>query len=118
MAGYDNIRDKGFDKLTAERQREIASMGGKASQKALKRRKTMREIFRQIGDLNVTDDALKRKLQKLGLPDEDITWQVAVAVSTILNAIKKNDIKTVAFVLQMLDDGKPGDNNPFEEYIK
>ena len=118
MAGFDNVREMTFDKLTPERQRKIASMGGKASQAAAKRRKTMREIFQQIGSLEVTDEALKKKMQKLGIPDEDITWQVALAVSTILNAIKKGDVKTIEFVLQMLDDGKKKSENPFEEMMK
>lgn len=116
MAGFDNVREMTFDKLAPERQREIARLGGIASQKAAKRRKNMREIFQQIAGLHVTDEALKEKLTKMGIPEDDITWQVAVAFSTIMNAIQKNDIKTVELVLQMLDDGKT--ENPFEKMIK
>ena len=42
MAGKDNLIGHGFNEMTAERQREIASKGGKASQEAKKRRKDIR----------------------------------------------------------------------------
>lgn len=38
MAGYENIKDYGFNKRTAEERREIAVMGGKASGEARRRK--------------------------------------------------------------------------------
>ena len=46
MAGYDNIKDYGFDKLTAEEQRKIASKGGKASVKKRREKKTVKRYIR------------------------------------------------------------------------
>ena len=117
MANYENIKEHGFDKMSATRQREIASMGGKAAQKALKKRKAMREIFQNIAALGVTDKTLFKRMQDMGIPDDEITWATALAVSTIMNAIKKNDVKTVALVLQMMED-EIKNKNEFEEYMK
>lgn len=117
MANYDNIKDYGFDKLTANRQREIASMGGKASQRKKKQQKKLKEIFQLVGSLNVTDRTLLEKIKKMGIPEDDITWNTAVAVSTILNAIRKNDIKTVEFVLKMMDEEDGKEKNAFDEFM-
>ena len=90
----------------SERERkEIQRKGAQAANEVKRKKKTMKQIFQTIGDLEVTDPKLKERLKSVGLHDEDITWSVAVAVSTILNAIKKNDIKTVEFVLEMMDNG-------------
>lgn len=104
MANYDNIKNYGFDKLPAERQREIAKMGSEASVIARKKRKTMKQIFQDIGNLSVTDEKLRKKMKEMGISDDNITWSAAVAVSAVLNAIKKNDPKAVEFVLEMMDD--------------
>ena len=118
MANYENIKDYGFDKLTPNRQREIASMGGKASQRKKKQQKKLKEIFQTIGALEVTDKALFEKMEKMGIPKDEITWGAAVAVSTILNAIRKNDIKTVAFILKMIDEDEGKDSkNAFDEFM-
>ena len=120
MANYENIKDYGFDKLTAKRQREIASMGGKASQAAKKQKKNLKEIFQMVGSMEVTDRNLKDKIEKMGVPSEDITWNVAVAISTYLNAVKKNDVKTIVLLLKMLDESNKGEKskNEFEEFMR
>jgi hypothetical protein len=42
-------------------------------------------------------------MAEVGLKDDEMTWKAAVAVSAILNAIKKQDPKAVEFVLEMMD---------------
>lgn len=118
MAGYDNIKNMGFDKMTAERQREIASMGGKASQQKRKQRKTMRELFSMIGSMPVNDKPLLDKIKKLGIPDDEITWNTAVVVSTYMTAVKKGDTKTVALILKLLDESTESKKvNEFDEFM-
>lgn len=117
MAGYDNIKKYKFNVMPAERQREIAKMGGKASQKAAKRRKTLKQLYQWVGEMQVTDKLLKDKLLKMGIAEDDITWQMALVVSTLMSAIKKGDIKTIAFVMNMMEEQKD-DKNPFEEFMK
>ena len=43
MANDQNLKGHGFNEITANRQREIASQGGKASAEARKRRKSLKE---------------------------------------------------------------------------
>lgn len=43
MANEQNLKGHGFNEITADRQREIASQGGKASAEARKKRKTLKE---------------------------------------------------------------------------
>lgn len=118
MAGYDNIKDMGFHKMTTERQREIASMGGKASQEKRKQRKTMRELFSMIGSMPVNDKPLLDKIKKLGIPDDEITWNTAVVVSTYMTAVKKGDTKTVALILKLLDENTESKKvNEFDEFM-
>ena len=112
---YDNIKNYGFDKIAPSRQRQIASMGGKAVQAKKKRQKTMKELFQCVGGLEVTDYKLKQKMKEMGIPDDEITWAAAVAVSSIMAAIKKNDVKTIEFVLEMLDKDEKGRTATWED---
>lgn len=70
MAGKDNLIS--FRDMTAERQREIASMGGKASQAAAKRRKSLKEKAQLILSLPVNDTKNQTQMKKMGLDIEDI----------------------------------------------
>lgn len=105
MAGYDNIKDKGFDKITAERQREIASMGGKASRAAARRRKNIKELFREIGSLPCNETKIRQQLDKMGIPRDEQTWEMAVAASALIKAMKTDNPKMLEFVLELLDRG-------------
>lgn len=121
MSGYDNIKDKGFDKLTAEKQREIASLGGKASVAARRRKKSLRELFASIGNMQVNDKTLLNKIKQMGIEveDDEITWNFAMAVSAYMTAIKKGDTKSVALILKLLDDvSESKKTNEFDEFMQ
>lgn len=119
MANFENIKDHSFDKITPKRQREIASMGGKASQAARKKKKNLRELFAMIGDMQVNDKLLADKIKKLGFEQDEITWNLAMAVSTYMTAVKKGDTKTVALILKLLDDSAESKKvNEFDEFMK
>lgn len=118
MAGYDNIKDMGFHKMSTERQREIASMGGKASQEKRKRQKTLREMFAMVGNMPVTEKTLQNKIKAMGFEVDEITWNLAMTVSAYMTAIKKGDTKSVALILKMLDDvNESKKENKFDEFM-
>ena len=118
MAGYDNIKDKGFDTLSTDERRKMASIGGKASVEARRRKKSLRELFAMIGNMPVTDKTLLNRIKSFGLSEEDITWNLAMAVSTYVTAVKKGDTKTVALILKLLDDvDSKKENNKFDEFM-
>ena len=50
----DNLDDKGFDKLTAKEQRKIASMGGKASAEARRKKRDLRLAMEMLLEQDIT----------------------------------------------------------------
>lgn len=57
MKKNDNLDGKGFDQITAEEQRKIASMGGKASVEARKRKKKIQEYLEILLEKEVSKDS-------------------------------------------------------------
>lgn len=81
MANNQNIKPHQFDKLTADKQREIASKGGKASVEARRAKKDMTYFARLLLDETITDKkgnelptrlAMLRSVLKKVLKDGDI----------------------------------------------
>lgn len=81
MANDENIINHKFNDMTAERQREIASMGGKASQEARRRRKTMREELEIMLEKIIKDKA-----------GNDTTIQNAITGALLMKA-NKGDVR-------------------------
>ena len=105
MAGYDNIKNHGFNKITAEEQRTIAQKGGRASVVSRRKKRTIKELFRAIGDLPVNESKIKQQLDKMGIPKDEQTWEMAVACSALVKAMKTDNPKMLEFVLELLDKG-------------
>ena len=75
---------------TKSAQREIRSKGGKASAEKRRRQKTCRDYFNQFRNMNVTDDKLIEGLKKAGVTDDDVTYGAALAMQTMIKAMKGN----------------------------
>lgn len=103
MAGYENIKDKSFNKLTAEEQRAIAVRGGKASAASRRRKRNVKELFRAIGDLPVNEAKIRQQLDKMGIPRDEQTWEMAVAASAMVKAMQTDNPKMLEFVLELLE---------------
>lgn len=84
----EELEQNNFKNMTAERQREIASAGGKASQKARRRRKQIKEDLEMILSLPIKNGKLKEKLKALGIEDEEMTNQMAMTIALWQKAIK------------------------------
>ena len=93
-----------FDQRSEEEQREIRSMGGKASQAKQKRRKTQAEIIRQIMDLTLTPEEGADKLKALGL---DPTWATDANVAVMQKA-RKGDVESLRYLRDTIGE-KPRD---------
>ena len=87
MAGYDNIRDYGFDKITASEQREIARKGGKASGEARRRKADFRKTLNMLLTLKIDDPGITPVLEALGI---DSTFESAVNMAMIREALTGN----------------------------
>lgn len=73
----ENLGD--FRDLTAEEQRKIASEGGKASVKARRRKKNLRELVETFGKLK-PQAALQELMKQMGVSEEDMSNDMACVV--------------------------------------
>lgn len=100
LANEENLK-KGapYRFRTGEQQVEIARRGGIASGEARRRKKTMKETAKMLLDMEIPDAAkeLKAKLKVMGISEEDFTYQSAVMVG-ILNQAMKGNTKAAAFL--------------------
>ena len=100
MANEENLK-KGapYRFRTGEQQVEIARRGGIASGEARRRKKTMKETARMLLDMEIPDAAkeLKKRLKVMGISEEDFTYQSAVMVG-VLNQAMKGNTKAAAFL--------------------
>lgn len=69
--------------LSTEKAREIGSKGGKASVKARKKKKFIKEQLEQLMLLDLNECKLKDNMRKLGIPEEELTIQNAMCVSLV-----------------------------------
>ncbi len=87
MAGYENIKNKGFDHRTTEELRIITSNGGKASGKARRRKAAFRETLNFMLTLEIDDDKWAPLLRSLGL---DCTLETALNMAMIKEGLSGN----------------------------
>ena len=100
--GYKNLIP--FDQRTEEAQRQIRSMGGKASSEKQRRRKTQAEIIRQIMELKLTPEEGADKLIEMGL---DPTWATDANVAVMQKA-RKGDVESLRYLRDTIGE-KPRD---------
>lgn len=100
MPNEDNLK-KGapYRFRTGEQQVEVARRGGIASGEARRRKKTMKETAKMLLDMQIPSAAkeLQKKLRLMGISEDDFTYQSAVMVG-ILNQAMKGNTKAAAFL--------------------
>ena len=87
MAGYENIKDKGFDKRTTEELRVIASRGGKASGESRRKKADFRRTLNLLLTAEIDSPEYTPMLEALGL---DSTLESAINAAMILEAMSGN----------------------------
>ena len=87
MAGYDNIRHKGFDHRTTEELREITSRAGKASGAARRQKADFRRTLNLLLTTKIDSPEWTPVLEALGL---DSTLESAVNAAVIKKALEGN----------------------------
>ena len=103
MAGYDNIKDKGFDTRSTDEVRAIAKKGGQASGATRRRKRSIKQLFSAIGDLPVNEPKIILQMEKMGIPKDEQTIEMAVVASAVAKAMKTENPKLLEFVLELLD---------------
>lgn len=84
---YDNIRDHGFDNRTAEERREIASLAGKASGEARRKKANFRKVLNALLSAPIDSPEWKAQLDILGV---DCTLESALNMAMIKEGLKGN----------------------------
>ncbi len=87
MAGYENIRNKGFDKRSTEERREIAIRGGKASGEARRRKADFRKTLNMLLTAKIDSEEWKPVLEALGL---ECTLETALNMAMIRKGLAGN----------------------------
>lgn len=85
--GYEDIKDKGFDKRTTSELLEIASKGGKASGEARRRKADFRRTLNMLLTAEIDNPEWTPVLEALGL---DSTLESAVNAAVIKKALAGN----------------------------
>lgn len=87
MAGYENIKDKGFDNRTTEELRVITSKGGKASGEARRRKANFRKTLNQLLTTEIDSPEWKPVLESLGI---ECTLESALNMTMIKEGLAGN----------------------------
>lgn len=87
MAGYENIKDYGFDKRTAEERRELAVAGGKASGEARRRKADFRRTLNLLLTAKIDSPEWTPVLEALGV---DSTLEAALNMAMIKEGLAGN----------------------------
>lgn len=87
MAGYDNIKDKGFDKRSTGELREMQSRGGKASGETRRRKADFRKTLNMLLTAKIDSPEWTPILESLGL---ESTLESAINAAMIKEALLGN----------------------------
>ncbi len=94
MANYENIKDYGFDKRTADERRELAIKAGKASGEARRRKADFRKTLNMLLTAEIDNEEYKPILESLGVA---CTLESAILMAQIKEAMA-GDTKAATFV--------------------
>lgn len=106
MAGYENIKDKGFDSRTTGELREISSRGGKASGAARRRKADFRKTLNMLLTAEI-DVPEKPFLESMGV---DSTLESAMLMAQIKAALA-GSTKAATFVAKYSGQSPDSEEN-------
>ena len=95
MANEQNLVP--FTEMTEKQQREIASMGGKASQEARRKKKLIKDQMELLLSLPLKDKKAIKELEDLGVDTENIDNQMAMVISMWKTALRGGKAGVDAF---------------------
>lgn len=114
MAGYENIKDKGFDKRTTEELRVITSNGGKASGKARRRKADFRKTLNMLLTTKIDSPDWTPLLESLGV---DSTLETALNMAMIKAGLSGN-VKAYEAIAKYAGQSSQTDADEEEQRIR
>lgn len=113
VAGYENIKDKGFDHRTTEERRELAKIAGKKSGEVRKRKADFRKTLNLLLTAEVNND-MTPILHQLGL---ESTLETAMLMAQIKEAMQGNT-KAAYFVAEYAGQSRQTEADDQEQRIR
>lgn len=107
MAGYDNIKNYGFDKRTANERRELAIKAGKASGEARRRKADFRKTLNMLLTAEIDNGEYKPVLESLGV---ECTLESAILMAQIKEAMA-GDTKAATFIAKYSGQSPESEEN-------
>lgn len=114
MAGYENIKDYGFDKRTAEERRELAIIAGKASGRARRRKADFRKTLNMLLTAEINSEEWKPILEALGV---ECTLESALNMAMIREGLAGN-VKAYEAIAKYSGQGTGTDADLEEQRVR
>lgn len=114
MAGYENIKDKGFDNRTTGELREISSRGGKASGAARRRKADFRKTLNMLLTAEIDSEEWKPVLEALGV---ECTLESALNMAMIKKGLAGN-VKAYEAIAKYAGQSRQTDADLEEQKIR
>ena len=92
-----------FDQRSPEEAFAIRSAGGKAAAEKRRQKKAMAELLTLMSDLPINDNRKKNRLQKMGVPLDDMT-QKALVADAILRGAQAGNFYLVQLYLESIGE--------------
>jgi hypothetical protein len=106
--GFGVANEQNLKPFTSDQSREEAAKngrkGGIASGESKRRRKSMRQSIEEILRMQIVDPKLVKQMELMGFSKDDITYQTAVNVARIQQAMAGNT-KAIDSIDELLDEG-------------
>ena len=99
---------------TQRERNEIAKMGAEASNKVQKTKRQMKHQFEMLMSLGLQDDNIKKEILCLGVPDDEITLQMAMCVVMIQQSLSGN-VKAFELIRDTLGQSPKNENQEEEK---
>lgn len=112
--GYEDIKDKGFDKRTTSELLEIASKGGKASGEARRRKANLRQTMNAILTSEVDIPEWTPILEALGL---DSTLETVISTAMVREAMNGN-VKAYTAIKDVLGQTSKSETDLEEQRVR
>ena len=114
MANAENLKKGEATQFrSGEEAARNGGKGGVASGASRRRKKSMKAALKTMLDMPVTSKELQQKMRLLGVPDGDSTYQMAVMVA-MLNQAMKGNVKAAYFCRDTIGES-PSDQIRREE---
>lgn len=114
MAGYENIKGKGFDSRTTEERRELAIKAGKASGAARRRKADFRKTLNMLLTAEIDSEEWKPILESLGV---ECTLESALNMAMIREGLAGN-VKAYEAIAKYSGQGSGTDADLEEQRIR